>query len=145
MVAAVQASEALKLLTGRATDLHGSLVQFDVWRNERRRITLGERDPNCETCGRGIYSSLSAEAGERAATLCGRDAVQVTPARPTRLDLAALAERLRASGEVQLNPYLLRFHAGPYELTVFQDARMIVRGTDDLMMARSLYAKYVGT
>src|ERR1700694_5358185 len=40
IVAAVQVSEALKLLTGHVKSLHGSLMQFDVWRNEWRRISL---------------------------------------------------------------------------------------------------------
>src|SRR6266852_6358096 len=34
IVAAVQVSEALKLVTARYEDLHQSLMQFDVWRNE---------------------------------------------------------------------------------------------------------------
>lgn len=34
VVAAVQVSEALKLLTGDVAALHGSLMQFDIWRNE---------------------------------------------------------------------------------------------------------------
>src|SRR3954471_20264986 len=38
VVAAVQVAEALKLLTGRVEKLHGSLMQFDVWQNEWRRI-----------------------------------------------------------------------------------------------------------
>ena len=87
---------------------------------------------------------LEAEAGDFATALCGRDAVQVSPRRPTEVNLPALAERLRAAGEVQVNPYLLRLRAGEYELTVFGDARAIIRGTDDVVTARSLYAKYVG-
>jgi len=78
------------------------------------------------------------------AVLCGRDAVQISPRRATRVDLNALAERLRAAGEVQVNEYLLRLRAGDFELTVFQDARAIIRGTDDMAAARSLYARYVG-
>jgi adenylyltransferase/sulfurtransferase len=76
--------------------------------------------------------------------LCGRNAVQVSPRRESRIDLGALAARLRAAGEVKANPYLVRLRAGEYELTVFGDARAIVRGTDDAALARSLYARYVG-
>jgi adenylyltransferase/sulfurtransferase len=144
VVAAVQVSEALKLLTGQTEALHRSLMQFDVWRNEWRRINLNEPTPECRTCGLGRYEMLEAEAGDFAVTLCGRDAVQVSPRSSAQVDLPALAERLRAAGEVQLNPYLLRLRAGDYELTVFQDARAIIRGTDDVPTARSLYAKYIG-
>ncbi|HYG81828.1 MAG TPA: ThiF family adenylyltransferase, partial [Pyrinomonadaceae bacterium] len=146
IVAAVQVSEALKLLTGQTEKLHRSLMQFDVWQNEWRRIGLDDGPvPECPTCGLGRYETLEAGAGEAAVSLCGRDAVQVRPAAATEVDLPALAERLRAAGEVQLNPYLLRLRAGDYELTVFKDARAIIRGTDDVPTARSLYARYVGT
>jgi adenylyltransferase/sulfurtransferase len=47
-------------------------------------------------------------------------------------------------GEVKFNEYLLRFKTGEFELTVFQDARSIIRGTDEIATARSLYAKYIG-
>jgi adenylyltransferase/sulfurtransferase len=144
IVAAVQASEALKLLTGHAESLHGALMQFDVWRNEWRRIKLNQPNPDCPTCARAEYATLEAEAGELSSVLCGRDAVQVSPRRATPVDLPALAERLRAVGEVQSNAYLVRLRAGAYELTIFQDARAIIRGTDDIATARSVYARYVG-
>src|SRR6266516_857907 len=144
VVAAVQVSEALKLLTDHIDSLHGSLMQFDVWRNEWRRITLGPPSPDCPTCALGRFETLEAEAGELAAVLCGRNAVQISPTRATQVDLAALNERLRGSGEVKINDYLLRFNADGYELTVFRDARSIIRGTDDVATARTLYAKYIG-
>lgn len=144
IVSAVQVSEAMKLLTGRIEDLHGSLMQFDVWRNEWRRIGTGSPRPDCKTCALGIYETLLPSA-EGAAVLCGRDAVQISPSQPTRLNFSLLAERLRRAGEVKFNEYLLRFKTGQFELTVFQDARSIIRGTNDIPVARSLYAKYIGT
>jgi len=140
----VQVTEALKLLTGQPGNLHRSLMQFDVWRNEWRRIGIGDRDPKCPTCGLRRFETLAADDREFAAVLCGRHAVQVSPAHPVQVDLLALSQRLRSAGEVKANDYLLRFRTGEYELTVFQDARSIIRGTDDVATARSLYAKYVG-
>jgi molybdopterin/thiamine biosynthesis adenylyltransferase len=145
VVAAVQVAEALKLLTGRAESLHGGLLQFDVWRNEWRRIALKRRAPDCPTCALGRFETLEAESGDMTTVLCGRNAVQVSPRRSSRIDLDELAARLRAAGEVKANPYLVRLRAGEYELTVFEDARAIVRGTEDAGVARSLYARYVGT
>jgi molybdopterin-synthase adenylyltransferase len=144
VVAAVQVTEALKVLTGRPETLHKSLMQFDVWRNEWRSIGVGVRAPDCLTCGLGRFESLEAEGREFAAVLCGRHAVQVSPAHPVQVDLLALSQRLESAGEVKGNDYLLRFRTGNYELTVFQDARSIIRGTDDIATARSLYAKYIG-
>ena len=145
IVAAVQASEALKLLTGRTESLHQTLMQFDVWRNEWRRIKLKGPESDCPTCALGRYETLDAEAGDLLTVMCGRDAVQILPRVAGRLNLEQLAERLRAAGEVKVNPYLVRLRAGVYELTIFEDARAIIRGTDDLTTARTLYARYVGT
>jgi len=144
VVAAVQVAEALKLLTGHHEMLHRSLMQFDVWRNEWRKINPGAASPECPTCGLGQFTTLEAAAGDFAAVLCGRDAVQISPAQSTQVDFASLAERLRATGEVKFNDYLLRFRTGDFELTVFQDARSIIRGTSEIKTARSLYAKYIG-
>jgi adenylyltransferase/sulfurtransferase len=144
IVAAVQVTEALKLLTGREEDLHRSLMQFDVWRNEWRRINPGGPSPNCPTCALQRFETLEPTAGEFAAVLCGRNAVQISPSVATHVDFEGLAERLRPNGEVKFNNYLLRFSIGEFELTVFPDARSIIRGTDEISTARSLYAKYIG-
>ncbi|HEV2705905.1 MAG TPA: ThiF family adenylyltransferase [Pyrinomonadaceae bacterium] len=144
VVAAVQVAEALKLLTGRVEALHGALMQFDVWRNEWRRIALGSPAEDCPVCAHARYETLDAEAAELATVLCGRNAVQVVPRHGARVNLKELAERLRAAGQVKVNDYLVRLTTGDYELTVFDDARAIVRGTDDARLARTLYARYIG-
>jgi len=144
VVAAVQVTEALKLLCGDYDALHGSLMQFDVWRNEWRRINPGAPLADCLTCGQEKFETLEPDVRDFAAVMCGRNAVQVSPGKPSSVDFQALAERLRPAGEVNFNDYLLRFRTGEYEMTVFLDARSIIRGTDQITIARSLYAKYIG-
>ena len=144
VVAAVQVTEALKLLTGQTGNLHGALMQFDVWRNEWRKINPGPPSSDCQSCAAGKFETLEAAAVEFAAVLCGRNAVQISPAHASRLNFEELAKRLRVTGEVKFNDYLLRFRTGEFELTVFQDARSIIRGTSEITTARSLYAKYIG-
>ena len=144
VVAAVQVSEALKLLTGKLESLHRSLMQFDVWQNDWRRILLGAPSDNCPTCALHEYKMLEVESREFTAVMCGRHAVQVSPATTGQVDFAALSRKLESAGEVKSNDYLLRFRTGEYELTVFRDARSIIRGTDDIAVARSLYSKYIG-
>jgi adenylyltransferase/sulfurtransferase len=119
-------------------------MQFDVWRNDWRKIKLGEPNADCKTCGQMDFEFLKAENSEFSAVLCGRNAVQISSPKPTRIDLLNLAEKLKNLGEVKQNEYLLRLTVGDFELTVFQDARAIIRGTDDVSVARSLYAKFVG-
>jgi adenylyltransferase/sulfurtransferase len=144
VVAAVQVSEALKLLTGKTESLHRSLMQFDVWQNDWRKISLGAASDDCPTCALQRYETLDVESREFAAVMCGRHAVQVSPATIVQVDLEALTRKLQSAGEVKSNDYLLRFRTGEYELTVFRDARSIIRGTDDIAVARSLYSKYIG-
>jgi molybdopterin-synthase adenylyltransferase len=149
-VAAVQVTEALKILTGNFDKLHNSLMQFDVWQNEWRKIKLGKPVPGCPTCGlQRKFESLNAENAPAEAILCGRDAVQIAPSQTAtaEIDLKSLAEKWKRTGDVvavKQNEYLARLNIGEFELTVFRDARAIIRGTDELATARILYAKYVG-
>ncbi|HXH71012.1 MAG TPA: ThiF family adenylyltransferase, partial [Pyrinomonadaceae bacterium] len=143
-VSAVQTTEALKILTGNVVKLHRSLMQFDVWQNDWRKIKLGKPNTDCKTCGQRNFEFLNAENTEFSAVLCGRHAVQISPPNPVQIDLENLAEKLENSGEVKQNEHLLRLTVGEYELTIFRDARAIISGTDDISTARSIYAKFVG-
>jgi len=120
------------------------LLQFDLWQNDWRKIKLGKPNADCKTCGQKDFEFLEAENTEFSAILCGRNAVQISPPKPTQIDLPNLAEKLKNLGAVKQNEYLLRLTVGAFELTVFQDARAIIGGTDDVSVARSLYAKFVG-
>jgi len=144
-VSAVQVAEAIKILVGGTESLHRSLMQFDIWRNDWRKIKLSLPNPDCETCDRRNFELLDAESQEFSAVLCGRNAVQISPPRPTNLSLESLAEKLENVSEVMQNEYLVRFSSGENEVTVFRDARAIIRGTDNVSVARSLYAKYIGS
>jgi adenylyltransferase/sulfurtransferase len=144
VVASLQSAEALKLLTGHAEALAEGLVTVDVWGN-RQHLFRMPRNPECPACGKGRYDYLEGGASGGATTLCGRNAVQVSPAEGASVDLAALERRLAAVGKVKRNEYLLRLDADGFEVTVFPDGRAIVRGTDDPVRARAVYAKYVGS
>jgi adenylyltransferase/sulfurtransferase len=144
VVASHQVAEAVKILTGQLEKLHGSLLQFDLWQNTSRRLRLHERSEDCPACQQGRYDFLSARAGQFVTTLCGRNAVQISSSTAVRIDFAELAERMRDAGEVSYNRFLLKFRSGEHEVTVFPDARCIIKGTDDPNVARSIYARYIG-
>jgi molybdopterin/thiamine biosynthesis adenylyltransferase len=141
VVAGLQAAEALKLLLGRMEALLGGLVTVDLWTGGFEVTGFDGRAPWCPSCTAARYDY--AEAGPApAAILCGRDAVQIRGA--ASLDLAQLAGRLRAAGEVLANDHLLRFRSREAELVAFGDGRVLVKGTSDPARARSLYARFVG-
>ena len=143
VIAALQTADALKILAGQAGTVQARLTTVDVWEGGIRHIEQPARDPDCPACGARDFVYLD---GQRRApvSLCGRNAVQIHErARP--LDLAALGAALRPLGEVRANEFALRFFAGPHELTIFPDGRAIIKGTTDIGLARSLYARYVGS
>ncbi len=140
LVASLQVSAALRwIVTG---DIPAGITTVDVWSGDVRRIAQPPLDPACRACGRREFTWL--EQRRRAPiSMCGRNAVQIHElTRP--LDLIELAARLRPLGDVRANDFALRFEISPYLLTVFPDGRVIVKGTTDAGIARSLYAKYIG-
>lgn len=142
-ITGVASTEALKILL-KSEKTSRAMFWMDVWENTSERIEL-PRQPECPTCGQHSYEFLASLSGSRSTSLCGRNAVQVRGGRRgDRLDLAALAERLGPVGQVAHNEFLLRFFVDGYELTVFPDARAIIKGTDDEQVARSVYARYIG-
>jgi molybdopterin/thiamine biosynthesis adenylyltransferase len=144
VVAAAQVAEGFKLMTGHNDRLSRSLMQFDVWNNEWRGIKLDRPSAGCATCGQRKFELLEAEVQEFAASLCGRNAVQVSPGPGVSIDFDEIASRLTASFELKRNDYLLRFRAGENEFTLFRDARAIITGTNDITAARALYSRYIG-
>ena len=144
-VSSVQTAEAIKILVGDFDALHDSLVQIDMWQNDWRRIGLGVPNPDCKACSLRSFEFLDVETREFSAVLCGRNSVQIAPPKAASVDLPALADRLGNISSVKLNQYLVRFDFENHEITVFSDGRAIIGGTDDISVARSIYARYIGT
>jgi molybdopterin-synthase adenylyltransferase len=143
LIASLEVAEAMKLLVEREGELHGRLISCDVWTGRFQSVRVG-RSAGCPVCVQREFSYLEG-AAQPHITMCGRDSVQIHEHRRF-LDLATLKTRLTASvDDVRQNDFLLRFRIDPYEMTVFADGRAILKGTKDPVVARSLYARYIGT
>jgi molybdopterin/thiamine biosynthesis adenylyltransferase len=145
VVASIAATEAVKLLLGSAAagQLRKTLWSCDVWTNEHVEIAAGNPRAGCRACGTRDFVHL-AGGGRPHITLCGRNSVQIHEhARP--VDFAEMQRRLEAHGVVRHNEFVLKFWRDPYEMTLFADGRAIIKGTTDTGVARSLYARYVGS
>jgi adenylyltransferase/sulfurtransferase len=143
LAASIQVTEAIKYLTGARHAMRRTLLSWDLWQNERSEISAAHPRPDCEVCGLRDFAHLRGE-GRPHITLCGRNSVQIHEHhRP--VDLAAAAERLRPHGEVRQNGLLLQFRRGPHTLTLFADGRALIQGTTDIALARTLYARFVGS
>jgi adenylyltransferase/sulfurtransferase len=142
LIASLEVTEALKLLSGREKALHGRLISCDVWSSRFQSVGVSQ-NAACRACVRRHFSYLYGQAQPHI-TLCGRDSVQIHE-RGRTLDLAALEARLATTvSDVRHNEFLLCFRVEPYQMTVFADGRAILKGTKDPAVARSLYARYIG-
>ncbi len=148
MVVAHQTTEALKLLTGHPEALRGTLLTFDLWRNEQASIKVASaKREDCPSCGAHPgFPYLSAASHRKTEVLCGRDTVQIRPAQKRRLnlpDMAATLSRLN-EGKVEVNPFLLSYTIGERRLVLFEDGRALIHGTKDPVEAKGIYDRYLG-
>jgi molybdopterin-synthase adenylyltransferase len=163
LVASIAATEALKILVSAGAEapdesesslaalkrcatqnqLRRTLLSFDLWTNDRAEISAARPRPGCRACGERDFIHLAGEARPHI-TLCGRNSVQIHE-RQRPIDFAEMDRRLQPHGVVRHNDFVLKFWHEPYEMTLFPDGRAIIKGTTDTAVARSLYARYVGS
>ena len=124
-------------------ELRKTLLSFDLWTNDHAEISAATPRPNCRACGQHDFIHLQGEARPHI-TLCGRNSVQIHE-RQRPIDFAEMDRRLKPHGQVRHNDFVLKFWRDPYEMTLFPDGRAIIKGTTDTAVARSLYARYVGS
>lgn len=145
LIASFQTVEAIKILAGKEDAIEKKLWKVDLWSREFKSISVSHlSDTPCSSCQDGEYPYLKHEQGMRTVTLCGRNAVQISSASTSDVDLKRLAEKLKDQVEISFNDYLLKLNLESFEMTVFSNGRAIVKGTEDAGHAKSLYAKYIG-
>ncbi|AOZ94119.1 thiazole biosynthesis adenylyltransferase ThiF [Paenibacillus crassostreae] len=147
MVVAYQTAEALKLLVGDRASLRSRLTSFDLWNNQHSSINVHSmKREGCLSCGdKPTYPYLSELKHTRTVVLCGRDTVQIRPPAPIKRNLEELTAVFSHQGyRVEHNPYLVSLYTGNYRLAIFQDGRVLVHGTNDIVMAKNLYHQYLG-
>jgi adenylyltransferase/sulfurtransferase len=147
IVASLEATEAIKLLAGRLESLNRGWTVLDVWDNQFRHIRLDNlsQQGGCPTCRGEEFPWLSGDRMSQTAVLCGRNAVQLRTVVEGGVSLESIEAKLKPLAQVTRNRFLLRAILDGYSLTVFPDGRAIIGGTDDATVARTLYAKYIGS
>lgn len=150
LIGSMQATEAIKILTGHRGSLMKDLIRVDTWAWTLQRLDLLDaRLDNCPVCRLGRYDFLQLRSGVMITSLCGSNAVQIVPPNGSKIGLKELASRLSRLSElddVTHNLFLLRFKLRhkDIDMTVFPDGRAIVQGTKEPSLARDLYSKYIG-
>lgn len=145
MVASVQAGQAIRMLaSGTVSEADVEpLVSIALFPPAMRSLKV-RRDPQCPCCGGRHFDFLDGSLASEALSLCGRNAVQVTPAGGALPDLEQLHRRLAPAMRCDFAGRLLRIEASPLELLVFPDGRVLVLGTSDPVRARSVVAQILG-
>ena len=141
-IAALQAGDALKILARGAESIEARLTMVDVWTGEIRqtRAALARSGVPVLRAARIFLSGRqTSRAHQSLRPQCGPDPRTGPPGGSGRL-----TRRLSALAPVRSNEFALRVMLDPYELTVFPDGRAIIKGTTDVGVARSIYARYVG-
>jgi len=142
-VASVAATEAMKLVVAARDKIRRTLLSYDVWSNDYASVNTARPRSDCRCCRQRDFIHLAGE-GRPHISMCGRNSVQIHE-RQRPIDFEDMTRRLSPHGTVKHTEFLLKFWHDPYEVTLFPDGRAIIKGTTDTAIARSLYARYIGS
>ena len=142
MTGAIQAIEAIKILTGNS-NYQPAIIRFDIWQREYRNILMENR-PDCPACGKGQYDFLYGSEDFHEVTRCGEKCYQIHTPSDEPLHIGMLYTKLRPlSKEITFNDCLLRVSIISNEILIFKDGRVVIKGVDSGEEALSIFGKYI--
>ena len=141
VIADIQSTEAIKIILNKA--INDGLISYNIWNHNFKNYKI-KRRKDCKCCGKHDFEYLNKEKKENIISICSSGAIQITPERKMSVSFKDLSIRLRKSGIVDVHPMLLRLKLDKYEINIFKDGRTIIMGTNDKIIAKSLYSKYIG-
>ncbi len=147
IMGSIETTEALKILLGyydEKKSTNSNLIVYDTWNQSFDNITV-KKNERCPCCADKNYEYLNSDEQEIITSLCGRNAIQITPADPKQLVLSEIADKLEKLGTVKCSDYIMIFKTDDSEISLFRDGRAIIKGTNNENIARSIYARYIGT
>lgn len=146
IIASIQVTEALKILTDNINSINKKLIRIDVWDGRYDKINVEDAKDasDCPVCKSGKFEFLTGDKGSLTTSLCGRNAVQIRHNDAKGVNFRNIAQRLHHIGDVRYNDFMLKFKIDRYEITLFDDGRAIILGTNDAAAAKTIYTKYIG-
>lgn len=144
IIGSIQVTEGLKYLTGHTSMIQPILRTFDIWNNQSYHMKLPRKRSNCPVCSHLTYPSLDKGSKNIEQSLCGRNSVQIIA--PIHFDLNEMEQRFHKIAPTKRTPFLLKVELNDkVTFVLFPNGRVMVQGTDDLMKARSLFDRYIGS
>lgn len=124
IIGAMQAMEAIKVLTGMGSPLKGKLMVCDF--NDMYFTTVDTaKAANCPAC-KGKLSRV--EPRENLVWLCGQNTANINPEKPLNLNLDEVYEKVRQHFKVRLKSHLaIIFDYGNLEVSLFNGGRMLIK------------------
>ena len=147
IMGSIETTEAIKILLRHYDDIESTdsnLIVYDTWNHSFDSIIV-KKNEKCECCARENYEFIDSDEQEIITSLCGRNAIQITPADPKELSLKSIGKKLEKLGTVKCSDFIMLFKNDETEISLFRDGRAIIKGTSDEMVARTIYARYIGT
>ncbi|MFA5772266.1 MAG: ThiF family adenylyltransferase [Thermoplasmata archaeon] len=143
IIGSIESVEAVKILLGKQ-NVNRNLIVYDVWSHSFKSIDI-PRNKNCICCGKHNFEFLNVRKRSLVTVLCGKKAVQIMPIEKGRISLENLSKRLEKVGTVKKTKFALTLKLQKFDITIFSDGRAMIKGTNSENIAKSLYAKYIGT
>ncbi len=136
VIAAMQATEAIKLMVGIAAET--KLLRLNVLQNELTKIAA-KKNPNCNSCGKNSsHDYLTGKKAKSAVVMCGKGAYQIkgeaVALKQLKLQLQKTGEKFADFGEC------ISFR----NITLFKDGRALIKA-DSAGKAKADYSRLVGT
>ncbi len=136
---------AMKILLKK--EVPSGFYVISAWDDLFQKIPI-KKNTECPLCKKKQYDILEHKTGDFSSSLCGHNAWQIVPMRKesdgNKVDLKALGHRLERSGTVSVTKFLLKFESDPVFFKVFPDGRAIIENVEDELVARKIYAEYIG-
>jgi ribosomal protein L37AE/L43A len=124
IIGAMQAMEAIKVLTGMGSPLEGKLMVCDF--NDMYFTTVEtSKAANCPACK---TKRSQVKRREKLVWLCGQNTANINPEKPLELNLDEVYETVRKKFKVRLKSHLaIIFNYGNLEVTMFNGGRMLIK------------------
>jgi adenylyltransferase/sulfurtransferase len=140
-ISALSVAAGLKIVLGYNSWAADNLCIFDIYALDFTKKTIRPRN-DCPCCTHHQFEFLDGRHEPAAISLCGRNAVHIRGSQ--NFDFAMLRKTHRVDPTIKTNPYILRIIKKPYDITLFQDGRAIIKGVEDLGIAKAVFNQIAG-
>jgi molybdopterin-synthase adenylyltransferase len=136
IIGAMQAFEAIKIITGVGAPLKNKLMICDFTDMSFTAIDIAKR-PSCPSC----KGSLPPALREKLVWLCGQNTANINPETPVKMDLAKVCQTVQKKGfHVRVKSNLaLMFDYNGLEVSLFNGGRMLIKNVPNEAVALKAY------